>query len=276
MPYGLQHRPPRIRTGGVKSLGRPGMMHLLKLLELSWRRSYFWQSSVLKCNVTLSNNLYLNRRLLYGRGLNNSGQMMEVAEMRYKADITAGALKLPESRLIADLLLRQVDAEGWKDAIVTKNVLQARNPATARRLTKLIRARLETMGPDLWKLVRDGKGGVATHAVFAAAVKHSHLLGDFLEIVVGDQYRMFSTALTNKLWADYLEGCRERDHDMPLWSETTRRRLRSSVFQILAQAGYIENTRTLKLQTVHIADQVLRYLKDNQEEYVLRCIQVAP
>ena len=117
---------------------------------------------------------------------------------------------------------------------------------------------------------------MATHAVFAAAVKHSPLLGDFLEIVVGEQYRLFSPALTNKLWADYLEGCRERDPDMPLWNETTRRRLRSSVFQMLAQAGYIENTRSLKLQTVHIADQVLHYLKASQEEYVLRCIQVAP
>ena len=63
---------------------------------------------------------------------------------------------------------------------------------------------------------------------------------------------------------------------MPQWNETTRRRLRSSVFQMLAQAGYIENTRSLKLQTVHVADQVLRYLKANKEDYVLRCIQVAP
>jgi Putative inner membrane protein (DUF1819) len=196
--------------------------------------------------------------------------------MRYKADITAGALKLPESRLIADLLLRQVDAEGWRDAIVTKNVLRARNPATARRLTTLVRGRLETMGPDLWKLVRDGSGKVATHAILAAAVKHSPLLGDFLYIVVGEQYRLFNTALTNKLWADYLDGCRERDPDMPLWSETTRSRLRSSVFQILARAGYIENTRSLKLQTVHIAEQVLSVLKSNKEEYVLRCMQVAP
>ena len=196
--------------------------------------------------------------------------------MRYKADITAGALKLPESRFVADLLLRQVDAEGWRDAIVTKNVLQVRNPATARRLTGLIRGRLETMCPNLWKLVRDGNGAVATHAVFAAAVKHSPLLGDFLDIVVGEQYRLFNTALTNKLWADYLEGCRERDPDMPLWNETTRRRLRSSVFQVLAQAGYIENTRSLKLQTVHIAEQVLSLLKSNKEEYVLRCMQVAP
>lgn len=196
--------------------------------------------------------------------------------MRYKADITAGALKLPESRLIAGLLLGQVNAEGWKDAIVTKNVLQARNPATSRRLTRLIRGRLETMGPDLWKLVRDGKGTVATHAMFAAAVKHSPLLGDFLELVVREQYRLFSKVLSNKLFADYLESCRGRDPDMPQWNETTRRRLRSSVFQMLAQAGYVENTRSLKLQTVHIADQVLRYLQANQEDYVLRRIQVAP
>lgn len=202
--------------------------------------------------------------------------MTEATDVRYKADITAGALKLPESRLVADLLLRKVDAEGWKDAIVTKNVLQARSPATARRLTKLIRGRLETMGPDLWKLVRDGKGTVAAHAAFAAAVKHSPLLGDFLDLVVGEQYRVFGTALTNKMFADYLDGCRERDPDMPQWNESTRRRLRSSVFQMLAQAGYVENTRTLKLQTVHVAEQVLRYLKANKEEYVLRCIQVAP
>jgi hypothetical protein len=203
-------------------------------------------------------------------------EQIEEAKHCYRADITAGALKLPESRVIADLLLRQIDAEGWKDAIVTENVLQARNPATARRLTNLIRGRLEMMGPDLWALVRDAKSGVATQAVFAAAVKHSHLLGDFLEMAVAEQYRLFSAALTNKLWDDYLEGCRERDSDMPLWSETTRRRLRSSVFQMLAQAGYIENTRSLQLQTVHIADQVLRYLRNNNETYVLRCIQVAP
>ena len=42
---------------------------------------------------------------------------------------------------------------------------------------------------------------------------------------------------------------------MPQWNESTRRRLRSSVFQTLAQAGYIENTRSLKLQNVHIADR---------------------
>lgn len=200
----------------------------------------------------------------------------EPAEVRYSADIIAGALMVPESRIIADLLLRGVTAEGWTDAIAGQNVLKVRTRDRANRITKLIRGRLETMGPDLWKMVRDGTGTVASHAVLAAAVKHSRLLGDFLLLVVGEQYRQFGKTLSNKQWDDYLDGCRERDADLQQWSESTRRRLRSSVFQTLAQAGYIENTRTLKLQTVHIADQVLRYLKAHGEESVVRCIEVAP
>ena len=177
---------------------------------------------------------------------------------------------------MADLLLRGVDAPGWKEATQKENLLQARNPATAERLGRLIRKRLEPMAPDLWRLVRDGSAIVATHAVLAAAVKHSPLLGDFLDLVVRDQYRIYAKALTDKLWNDYLDDCRGRDPDMPRWNESTRRRLRSSVFQILAQAGYINNTKAKQLQTVHIASQVLRYLEKHDEQYVLRCIQVAP
>jgi hypothetical protein len=195
---------------------------------------------------------------------------------RYRADITAGSLKVTESRRIADLLLHKVDADGWTDAIVKRNILQARTPATAQRLARLIRSRLESMGPDLWNLVRDGQGSVAMHAVFAAAVKQSPLLGDFLGMVVADQYRRFGKTISNKMFADYLDGCRERDPLMPAWTEKTQERIRSSVFQMLAQAGYLENTRSLQLQPVHIADQVLHYLNANGEDYVARCLQVAP
>ena len=196
--------------------------------------------------------------------------------MYYKADITAGSLKVAESRIVAGLLLRKVNADGWEKAIIEDNVLQTRSEATAIRIGRLIRKRLELMNPDLWRLVRDGTGTVATHSVLAAAVKHSPLLGDFLDLVVREQYRLFNMALSNKLWDDYLDDCRGRDPDMPIWNESTRKRLRSSVFQILAQAGYIENTRSKRLQTVHIASQVLQYLERHNEYYVLRCIKVSP
>ena len=97
--------------------------------------------------------------------------------MRYRADITAGALKLPESRVVADLLIRGVDGQEWHAAISERNVHQARSTETARRLARLIRSRLARMDGELGRLVRDGAGDTATYAVLAAAVKHSRLLG---------------------------------------------------------------------------------------------------
>lgn len=189
---------------------------------------------------------------------------------RYKADITAGSLKLLESKRIADLLLQGVDAQGWNEAIVTQNILQIKSPATAKRMASMIRARLAGMGPELWKLVRDGNGSVVAQAVFAAAVKHSPLLGDFVGGVVKEHYRTFEKALSHRAFDNYLDACRSRDQDMPEWNEATRLRLRSSIFQMLAQAGYIENTSSLKLMSVHLSERLLSYLKENHEEYVLK------
>ncbi len=194
----------------------------------------------------------------------------------YKSDLTAGSLKIAESRIVADLLLQKSTPAEWKEAIYSENVLQTKTYETSRRLANLIRGRLLTMQPPLWKLIRDGKGNVATHAALAAAVKQSHLLGDFLQFVVAEQYRLFSPTLSHRHFADYLETCRERDPEMRQWNESTCKRLRSSVFQILAQAGYIDSTRGCRLQTVHIAEQVFAYLQSHQEDYVLRCIQVSP
>ena len=95
--------------------------------------------------------------------------------MRYRADITAGALKLPESRVIASLLIRGLTSQGWREAIYERNVLQTRSPASAKRLARLIRGRLDHMDAELWRLVAEGEATVATHALLAAAIKQSRL-----------------------------------------------------------------------------------------------------
>lgn len=80
------------------------------------------------------------------------------ADVRYRADITAGSLKVAESRRVAELLLEGVDDTAWKRAIVDDNILQARNPESAKRLARLIRARLEPLGPSCGGLCTTVKG----------------------------------------------------------------------------------------------------------------------
>ncbi len=107
--------------------------------------------------------------------------------MKYKANIMAGALKVPESRVIVDLLLRDVSEKEWRSALYEENVLQARSPKTAKRFSVLVRGRLSSVEAPLWKLIQGGSVVEANHVCLAAAVKASNLLGDSLDLVVRDE-----------------------------------------------------------------------------------------
>jgi hypothetical protein len=195
--------------------------------------------------------------------------------MRYTSSITAGSLKVAESRVIASLLLRGLRESDFQQAISRDNVLQSRSKYTSQSLAKLIRRRLQHLDAAMLRLVRDGSLIEATHACLAAAVMDSALLGDFLDLVMRPLYRTFKEVLPLSAWGDYLDACRGRDPEMPAWSEETTDRLRSSVFKTLAEAGYLNNTRERRLQKVHVVRPVLEYLQAHENTYVLRCLEVA-
>lgn len=212
----------------------------------------------------------------------NNGASLDVAGRRknkmsrskYKADIAGGSLKLPESRIVAGLLIDNVSAESWRRAIEEENILQKRSPGTAARQASLLRARLQTMTPELWHLVRDGPKEAATHALLAAAIKHSPLFAEFMNRVVRERFRTFQNDLPRKLWNEYVEHLQNEDPNMPVWNAATTNKLGDSVFQILKEAGFITDTRTYRLQPVQIAPAVLAYLRDTDQHNVIERLQV--
>jgi hypothetical protein len=188
--------------------------------------------------------------------------------------MTKGSLKLRESRIVAALLLAGVRHEEWKEQIEQKNILQARSVATARSLAGFLRARLEQFDSPLWLLVRDGDRILATQALLACAVKHSVLLRDFIDLKLRDEYRKFSPTLPANAWSEFLEECHGRDPGVSAWHESTRRRLRSTVFQILAQSGYLSDTSSRELRPVTLLPELSHYLREKGENHLLRCLNL--
>lgn len=195
--------------------------------------------------------------------------------MIYTATITSSSLRLRESRIIADLLLQGVSKKAWKDAIEEHNILQMNSVESMKRISRLLRARLEPMGEGLWEMVRDANKELATQATFAGTIKNSRLLGDFMDITIREQRTLFARKLEYRMWSDYIAGCRGRDPDMPNWSDATTAKLRSAVFSMLAEAGYLKDTRSLLLQNVFIDTSLSSYLQERGETYVRRCLEVA-
>ena len=194
--------------------------------------------------------------------------------MIYTATITTASIRLRECRIVAGLLLEGVSDEDWTQAIVENNALQMGSPVSTKRISRLLRARLEPLGEELWRLVIDGDREQALQAAFAGAIKNSRLLGDFMDMTIREQRTLFSNKLEHRMWNEYIAGCRGRDPDMPHWSDATLARLRSAVFSMLSEAGYLKDTRSLALQNVFVDGQLAAILRDLGETYVLRCMEV--
>ncbi len=202
-------------------------------------------------------------------------RIMDITENKtYNSSIVYGSLLMAESRKIADLLLRNADSDQWHHAIVIENILQKRSTETAKKQARLIKNRLNLMDKALWVLVRDGSAEVASQALLAAAIKHSRLIGDFLDTIMRQHWQTFTKKINVKDWNLYLEQCAQIDPQVDTWKATTRSKLKQIVFRILAEAKYIDNTKTCNLIPISLSPEVKTYLVKNKEDYVLSCMDI--
>ena len=191
----------------------------------------------------------------------------------YSGDIVAGSLLIPESRAIASLLKNNLSSEQWHQAVQVNNILQKKSPLTSKRQARLIKSRLSLMPEPFLDLVEKSSHEVTTQAILAASIKHSRLLGDFLDQVVREHWRTFQKKLTNNDWNHFLDLCVQKDPHITSWSESTFNKLRQVVLRILAEASYIDGTKTRNLLPVTINAEVREFLINNGEDYILQCME---
>ncbi len=157
--------------------------------------------------------LYLTKRFdicsetKFEKPINMSSKSKQNNTVTYNGEIVAGSLLINESRKIARLLLNNADSETWHQAIVIENILQKRSPVAAKRQARLIKNRLSLMKPDLWEIVDTGSADVVIQALLAAAIKHSQLVGDFMDTVIRQHWQTFAEKISVKDWKDFLEIC---------------------------------------------------------------------
>lgn len=192
---------------------------------------------------------------------------------RYNAEISAGSLMPLESRRIAALLLTNPDAAAWKHAIEVENILQKKTPSTARRQAWLLQRRLLTLDAQAWQMIVERENEVVIQLLVAAAVKHSHLLGDFMLRVYADRQRRLESTLVAIDWQDFLAECAHHDPVVTEWSDTTKAKLFEVIVRVLAESKYLESTRSMKLTPHSLHPEVRRYLSTHEETYVLDCLE---
>ena len=183
---------------------------------------------------------------------------------------------LPESRRVATLLLTAPTKDAWLHAIRVDNLLQKSTPATAIRQARLIRDRLSTLPASALRLVADGSQEAATQTLLAAAVRHSPLLADFLRQVLAAHHRKLDTVLTPREWEPFLADCAAREPEVAAWTTTTRAKVFQVIVRMLAEARYLESSKSLKLRSPSLHPDVLSLLKAMGDQELINTLELRP
>jgi len=194
----------------------------------------------------------------------------------YKADLAGVALKPQESRVIAKWLLGgyvDVSDESWQKLIYTENAVQIRGRSTLRRQSNLIRARLSLISPDMLRLIVEGSYRETIQACLAAAIKHSLLLGDFLDSVVRREYALGNRELDLYHWRNFLDACKLKDPNMSDWSSASSIRIRTTVLSILYEADLVDRGTPVRIKSPSYENTVIKILEKDQETWCLRCMR---
>ena len=194
----------------------------------------------------------------------------------YNAELGAGSLLVTESQKVAEMILQGADAADWQRFIKVDNELQKRSPASTRRQTRLLRNRLDPASRDLLQIVVSGSNEAAVQALLAAAINHSRLLGDFMDMVLRNHIRRFETNLSPTDWSKFLAECASHAPEVNSWAESTRKKLGQVVIRILAEAKYLDNTRNMRITPVSVLPEVGRCLEQHGENYALDCMTLNP
>lgn len=192
----------------------------------------------------------------------------------YNAEIVAGALLPTESRIIARLILDDVTDLEFQRLVIVENVLQKRSPSTAKRKAELIQKRFKLVRRELVELIAHGSRQASVQALLVGAIKHSRLIGDFLLRVVREKMRVFETELKTVDWETFLLECEQIDPSIKKWKQSTRVKLGQVVKKCLVEADYLRGSRKFTITPVFLAPEVKKYLVDNDEEYVLTCMDL--
>lgn len=194
---------------------------------------------------------------------------------KYDSDLIGGSLQVREARVVAELLLDEVSQEEWTKAIQDENRLQKRTPETARRLGRALRQRLEKVEEPFWRALRDGDDEVATQVALVATLERNLLLVEFMEDVVRDAYRVHAESLELYQWLDFLEERSHRDPSIAEWSDNSKKKMGQIVFRILAEAGFLNSTRSRKLQNVVVRPEVDQLLDNSQRHRLKACLNAS-
>ena len=169
----------------------------------------------------------------------------------YLGDVTGiSSLMVDESRTIAGLLLKDLTDHQWTEAIEEHNVIQKSSIQTARRQARCIAYRLRDLPSSCLTIIENGTSKEVKQILLFALLNHSILALDFFKYAVIEPQMVFKSEMPKRMWENFLN--QQYNENISQLADSTLTKIRKNLISSFVEAGYLENTKTLKYLNVFV------------------------
>lgn len=131
--------------------------------------------------------------------------------------------------------------ERTRDAVLQTNALQCRSGASAIRLERELRQRLETLTADELALLNHGTLDIRVALCWLAAVKRHDFLHDLAAELLRSKLDLHDTVLRASDYESFAEDKAVRHPEVEALSPTTRAKVLRVALRMLREAGILVN-----------------------------------
>lgn len=157
----------------------------------------------------------------------------------YRFSFTAASLRPELLRIVAERFLDCGSWDATKKHVLGTNALQCRSQASATRMEREIRQRLQTLDHQQLRLLVSSAADSRVALAWLAAVKHASFLFDFPADVLRWKLEQRDPVLRESDYRRFIEEKSCRHPELATLTETTMGKVRRVLFAMLREAGML-------------------------------------
>ncbi|WP_018600836.1 DUF1819 family protein [Mycobacterium sp. 155] len=170
--------------------------------------------------------------------------------VRYALSFTSGSLLMREALVAAPLYLREYDWATVRRHIEDDNLLRARTVSTGHRLAREVTQRLAVLTADELELLVEATSSERAHLLWAAACRRYELIGEFAEEVLRERFLLLTPTLDHADFDNFIRSKAVWHDEIADLTDSTVRKLRSTVFRMLVEAGLLNEGGRIQYATL--------------------------
>lgn len=184
----------------------------------------------------------------------------------YNGSLTREQFLFHEMRITAQLL-----NEGWSESdtvkkIIDENLFQYPTEREIKKMAQVCITRLKALQNDsLIESVANQSSGVAKQICLYAMMKYNRIVWDFMVTVIGNKYRQQDFSFGKMDVNVFFLRLQEQDDNVAEWKDSTIKKIKQVLVRILVENGYLDNTKSNRLNPVLICNVLENAIKNNND-----------